>query len=300
MKGRFLVIVVVMLLAFTALCQAAEDKFDTITIGFLTWNGPFKGQQQWAATGDYLAEKLRRPVVILPLEFKEVLPTVEAGEVDFFTADPSMFATAKVRYGAEAVVTMKNAVIGTDRIGGVIFTAAGNKSINGLTNLKGKKFGAVRRWSFAGWQMAEKEFQDAGIDAYTFFHTLRFFETPQAVIKAVLARQVDAGTVPTGLIELAVADGELALEDLKILEKKHHRDFPYLCSTILYPNFPLAKTANVDKKLAAQVAAALKALKPEDQQLKDTGLTGWIDPLDYSGIEKLQAQLKGGGYGRGK
>ncbi|MCW5198783.1 phosphate/phosphite/phosphonate ABC transporter substrate-binding protein [Desulfobulbus sp. F3] len=289
MKGKILAATAAMLLAVAALSQAAGK----VTIGFLVWNGPFSGRQQWAATGEYLAEKLGRPVEVLPLAVNEVLPAVESGSVEFFTADPAMFVTAKTRYGAEPVATMKNAVTGSEEIGAVIFTTAGNEKINGLSNLKGKKFGAVRRWSFAGWQMTEREFSDAGVDAYAFFHTLRFFETPQAVIKAVLSRQVDAGTVPTGLLELAAADEEIALEDLKILEKKHHRDFPYLCSTTLYPGFPLAKMPSVDKKLAAQVAAALKTLKPEDQALKDAGLTGWIDPLDYSEVEKMLEQLRG-------
>jgi len=290
MKRKILAAVVALVLALVSLAQAAEE----ITIGFLVWNGPFSGRQQWASTGEYLAEKLGRPVEVLPLAVNEVLPAVESGRVEFFTADPAMFATAKVRYGAEAVATMNNAVTGNEQAGAVIFTAANKIRINGLTDLQGKKFGALRRWSFAGWRMAEKEFLDAGLDAYTYLHTLRFFETPQAVIKAVLSCQVDAGTVPTGLLEQAVANGEITLDQVKILEKKHHRNFPYLCSTVLYPNFPLAKTANVDKKLALQVADALKALKPEDQPLKDSGLTDWIDSLDYSGIEQLQEQLKGG------
>jgi twitching motility protein PilJ len=297
MNKKIIAAIAALLCGCVALCQAAEDN---ITIGFLSWNGPFKAIQQWSATGDYLTEKIGRPVTVIPLEFKEVLPAVESGKVDFFTADPSMFATAKAKYGAQAVVTMKNAVTGTDVIGAVIFTAASNRSINGLTNLKDRKFGAVRRWSFAGWQMAEKEFQDAGINAYTFVSSLRFFETPQAVIKAVLAKQVDAGTVPTGLLELAAAEGGINIEEVKILEKKFHSDFPFLCSTVLYPGFPLAKTATVDRKLANQVAAALKELKPGDKPLKDAGLSGWIDPLDYSGIEEIQGQLKGGGYNGGK
>jgi ABC-type phosphate/phosphonate transport system substrate-binding protein len=294
MKGKMLAAAAALVFACAALAQAADEK---IIIGFLVWNGPFKGQQQWAATGEYLAEKLRRPVEVLPLKVQDVLPAVEEGRVNFFTADPAMFTAAKARYGAEAVLTMNSVGTGTEHIGAVLFTASGNSSINGLTNLKGKKFGAVRRWSFAGWQMAEKEFSDAGLDAYTFVHTLRFFETPLAVIKAVLDRQVDAGTVPTGLLEQAEAAGEISLDNVKILEEKHHRDFPYLCSTVLYPGFPLARTVDTDKKLAAQVAAALKALKPGDKPLQDAGLTGWIDPLNYSGIEKLQKQLKGRGFG---
>lgn len=287
---RILLAALAVLLFFSAaVCQAAGG----VTIGFLVWNGPFDGQRQWAATGRYLAEKLRQPVRVLPLSYQDLLPAVAAGKVDFFTADPSMFITAQAKYGATAVATMKNAVIGTEYNGAVIFTAADSKSINGLTNLRDKKFGALRRWSFAGWQMAEKEFKNAGIDAYTFFHTIRFFETPQAVVKAVLSGKVDAGTLPTGLLEREFANGNGTMKDFKILARKFHQDFPFACSTDLYPGFVLAKTATVEPELAAQVAAALKELEPGDRPLADAELDGWVDPLDYSGVAKVLGQLKG-------
>jgi len=274
-----------------AAAQAGEKE---ITIGFLSWNGPFKGMRQWGATGDYLAEQLGRPVTVRPLDFKEVLPAAASGTVDFFTADPAMFVIAKREHGAEAVLTMKNTLVGTDQLGAVIFTAAENSAVNGLTNLKGKKFGALRRRSFAGWQMAEKEFLDAGLEPYTYLSTLRFFENPQAVAKAVLSRQIDAGTMPTGLLEQLAAEGALRLDDVKILEQKFHPDFPYLCSTLLYPSFPLARTAGADEKLGRQIAAALKALPPDHPVLLDSGISGWVDPLDYAGVEQVLGQLKGG------
>jgi ABC-type phosphate/phosphonate transport system substrate-binding protein len=279
------------LLASFGLCRAAEEE--RVTFGVLVWNGKSKGAQQWEAVGRHIAQRLGRPVDIEPLEFKEVLPAAEAGSVHFFTADPSMFVTAQRDYGAKPVLTMKNATVGTDSIGSVIFTAADNQAVNSLSGLQGKKFGALRRWSFAGWQMAEKEFADAGIDVYSFVHTLRFFETPQAVIKAVISGAVDAGTVPTGLLEREAANGEIQMEDVKILEKKFHSGFPYACSTVLYPGFVLARTAAVDDKLANQVAEVLKELSPDDPALKDAGVAGWVDPLDYSGIKELHGQLKG-------
>lgn len=289
MRRILLAALAALLFLSAAVCQAAGG----ITIGFLVWNGPFDGQRQWAATGRYLTEKLRQPVRVLPLSYQDLLPAVAAGKVDFFTADPSMFITTQGKYGATAVATMKNAVIGTEYNGAVIFTAATEKSINGLSNLRDKKFGGLRRWSFAGWQMAEKEFKDAGIDAYTFFHTLRFFETPQALVKAVLSGTVDAGTLPTGLLEREIANGNGTRADFKILARKFHRDFPFLCSTVLYPGFVLAKTAKVEPELAAQIATALKELEPGDAPLVDAELDGWVEPLDYSGVAEVLGQLKG-------
>ncbi len=290
MIQKILLPALTVLFLWAASCQAAGGG---ITIGFLVWNGPFDGQRQWASTGHYLAEKLGQPVKVLPLSYNELLPAVAAGKVDFFTTDPSMFVTAKAKYGAEAVATMKNSVIGTEYNGAIIFTATTNKSINGLTNLRGKKIGALRRWSFAGWQMAEKEFKDAGIDVYTFVHTIRFFETPQAVVKAVRTGKVDAGTLPTGLLEREAANGEAKREDFKILAKKFHPDFPFACSTVLYPGFSLAKTARVDPNLAEQMAEALKELRAGDKPLQDAGLAGWTDPLDYSIVKEVLGQLKG-------
>ncbi len=291
---RVIVIVAVLLFAFTGTSVSAASDTDKVRIGILSWRGPLGFKSQWKATGEYLSEEIGRPVVILPLEFEDVLPAVEKEKVDFFTADPSVFMTAKEQYGATEVLTMK--LINADSVGAVLFTTATNRTVNNLTDLRDRKFGAVRRWSFGGWQMAEKEFRDAGIDPYPFLHTLRFFDTPWAVAKAVLQRKVDAGTVPVSILERMTAAGTIKMEDFKILEQKFHHDFPYICSTELYPGFPLAKTAAVDPMLAAQVAAALKALEPDNRILRDARINGWTDPLDYTNIKVVQSQLRGGGY----
>ncbi|MCI5221206.1 MAG: phosphate/phosphite/phosphonate ABC transporter substrate-binding protein [Candidatus Electrothrix sp. AR4] len=293
MKG-IIMTVLALLLVFTAPNLAASENIEEIRIGILSWRGPLGFKHRWEAAAKYLTKEIGRPVVILPLEFQDVLPSVEAGKVDFFTADPSVFMTAKVQYGATEVLTMKFS--NADSVGAVLFTAANNRTVNELKELKDKKFGALRRWSFGGWQMAEKEFLDSGIDPYPFLHTLRFFDTPQSVVRAVLLRKVDAGTVPASILERMATAGTVKMEDFKILEQKFHVDFPYVCSTELYPGFPLAKTAAVDQELADQVATALKALHPNDSILRDARVTGWIDPLDYTGIKLVQAQLRGGGY----
>ena len=251
-------------------------------------------KKSWEGIGKYLTKALGRPVAILPLEFKDVLPAVKKGKVDFFTADPSMFMSAKTQYGASEVLTMK--LINADSVGAVLFAKSDNEDINSLTDLNGKKFGALQRWSFGGWQMAEKEFRNAGIDPYPFLHTLRFFDKPVAVVRAVLRGQVDAGTVPASILERMAKTGEIKMRDVKLLRQKEYPDFPYVCSTELYPGFPLAKTAAVSHSLGHEVANALKALQPGDKVLRAARIRGWVDPLDYTDIKVVQSQLRGGGY----
>jgi ABC-type phosphate/phosphonate transport system substrate-binding protein len=273
---------------------AQKSTNETVKIGILSWNGPLGFKKSWEGIEKYLSKEIGRPFELVPLEFKEVLPAVRQGTVEFFTADPSMFISAKTKYGAEEILTMK--LINADSVGAVIFTKKDNDKVSQLPDLRGKKFGALHRWSFGGWQMAEKEFRDAGIDPYPFLHTLRFFDKPDAVVRAVLSGQVDAGTIPASILERMTRTGAIKMQDVKFLNQKDYPDFPYACSTELYPGFPLAKTAAVGHTLAHEVADALKALKPGDKILKAARITGWVDPLDYTDLEVVQSQLRGGGY----
>ena len=288
----FILLLFVITPGFATLKKTTSD--DEVRIGILSWRGPLGFKKRWEATEKYLSQALGKSVTVLPLEFEDVLPAVKKGKVDFFTADPSMFMSAKSQYGASEVLTMK--LSRADSVGAVVFTRADNNKVSQLSDLRRKRFGALQRWSFGGWQMAEKEFRNAGIDPYPFLHTLRFYDKPSAVVRAVLSGQVDAGTIPSSLLERMEKAGKIDMSDVKILREKDYPDFPYACSTELYPGFPLAKTATVGQELASHVAAALRGLRPGDQALKDARITSWVEPLDYSEIKIVQSELRGGGY----
>jgi len=270
-----------------------------VKIGVLAKNGPAKALKKWAATGEYLNSRISgKTFEIVPLDFDKVFPAVASGEVDFFLVNSSMFVTAKVKFGAEPVLTMINSRQGKalTSFGGVIFTNAYNDSVNNLTDIKGKKFMAVKKSSFGGWQMAYKEFLDAGIDPAKDFASLEFGGKHDNVVFAVQNEVVEVGTVRTDTLERLAASGAIAMEDFKIIARKEYPDFPFVCSTKLYPEWPLARTAGTDAALTAQVVAALKELKPEDKAAKAAKIVGWTDPLDYSGVEELQKVLGVGAY----
>jgi twitching motility protein PilJ len=268
-------------------------------IGVLAKNGPVKALAKWKTTGDYLSQAISgHTFEVVPLGFDDVNPAVEAGKVDFFLVNSSMFVTAKVKFGATAIATMVNSRQGQPlkSFGGVILTTAENDDINSLADLKGKTFMAVKQSSFGGWQMAYKEILDAGIDPQSDFAKLEFGGKHDNVVYAVMNEAVDAGTVRTDTMERMAAAGEIDLEEFKLITPKAHADFPFLCSTTLYPEWPLAKVASTPAAIADQVVVALKALKPADEAAKKAKVVGWVDALDYGPIENLQASLKIGAF----
>ena len=288
-KTILLSLLLVFVLTSTAL---AADAFK---IGVLAKRGPVKAMAQWKATGDYLSEKIQgKTFEIVPLDFAQVNPAIEKNEVAFFLVNSSMFVTAKVKYGASAIATMVNSRQGKplQSFGGVILASAENDGINSLADLKGKSFMAVEESSFGGWQMALKEILAAGLNPKSDFSKLEFGGKHDNVVLAVLNGAIDAGTVRTDTLERMAAEGVVEMDEFKIINKQEHEGFPFVCSTALYPEWPLAKCKATDEAVAKEVVEALKQLKPEDKAAKDAKVVGWVDALDYGPVEELQKLLK--------
>lgn len=290
--------VLLLVFAMVAPVLAAE----TVKIGVLAKNGPVKAMKMWKATGDYLTAKIPgKTFEIVPLDFEAVFPAIEASRVDFFLVNSSMFVTAQVKYGAVPVATMVNSRQGQPlkAFGGVVITTADNDAVNSLADLKGKTFMAVEKTSFGGWQMAYKEMLDAGLDPSADLSQLEFGGKHDNVVLAVLNGAVDAGTVRTDTLERMASGGEIALDEFKIIHRQDHDGFPFVCSTALYPEWPLAKVQGTSDELAAQVVDALKALSDTDTAAQDAKVVGWVAALDYAPVDALQRALKIGAYADG-
>lgn len=299
MKKTFIFIAVLMSLMLIATVCFAKD---TYKIGVLAKNGPVKAMKMWKATGDFLTAKVNgKKFEIVPLGFDAVNPAIKEGKVDFFLVNSSMFVTAKVKFGAVPVATMINSRQGKPlkSFGGVIIVSADNDEINTMADLKGKPFIAVKKSSFGGWQMAYKEILGAGVDPFKDLPKLDFAGKHDNVVLAVQNGAVPAGTVRTDTLERMEAAGEIDMEDFKIINKKTHNGFPFVCSTALYPEWPLAKVKDTPDDVVAEVVAALKQLKPTDPAAKNAKVVGWVDALDYNPVEELQKTLKVGAYAGG-
>lgn len=292
--------VMVMAILFSLIVVPSLSAAKTVKIGVLAKNGPVKALKMWKATGEYLNGKMAgHTFEIVPLGFDAVNPAIERGDVDFFLVNSSMFVTAKVRFGASAIATMVNSRQGLPlkSFGGVIITSADNDAINGFGDLKGKTFMAVKKSSFGGWQMAYKELLDTGLDPFKDFSKLEFGGKHDNVVLAVQNGAVESGTVRTDTLERMAASGVIDMEEFKVLGAKKTDGFPFVFSTALYPEWPLAKVKGTSDALARKVADALKLLKPDAPAAKNAKIVGWVDALDYQPVEALQKKLKVGAYG---
>ncbi|MES9851310.1 MAG: phosphate/phosphite/phosphonate ABC transporter substrate-binding protein [Candidatus Thiodiazotropha sp. L084R] len=268
-------------------------------IGVLAKRGVAKAMKKWGDTAEYMTQAVAGDsFTIVPLDFDAVFPAIEKKEVDFFLVNSSMFVTAQVKFGANAVATMVNSRQGKalKSFGGVMLTYVDRDDINSTADIKGKNFMAVKESSFGGWQMAYKELLDQGIDPNKDFASLQFGGKHDNVVLAVQNGEVDAGTVRTDTLESMASAGDIDMSEFKIISAKTHSEFPFVVSTALYPEWPFAKISNTPDEVATRVAEVLLGMKSDSKAAKSAKIVGWTAPLDYTEVEDLQKLLKVGAY----
>lgn len=284
----FMTVTLVLLFASSALAE--------LKVGVLAKRGAPHAMKQWGPTGEYLTSKMGEPVTIVPLKFEAIEPMVKDGKVDFFLANSAFFVELEKKYGVKAVATMINSREGKalDKFGGVIFTKAGSP-INTLADIKGKKFMIVDRASFGGAHMAWRQFLDNGIDPEKDFAEFVEGNKHDNVVLAVLNGTMDAGTVRSDTMERMQAEGKIKMEDFKIIDQVKD-DFPFVHSTILYPEWPMAAVKHVNPDVAKKLGEALKSISNDSPAAQSAKIVGWNDPADYASVRECLTAIKFGAF----
>lgn len=265
-----------------------------VRIGVLAKRGAAKTMQKWGPTGDYLSGKMGEQVVIVPLKFTDIEPVVKEGRIDFLLANSAFYVEMEKKYGAKAVATLINSRGGKalDTFGGVIFVK-NDSPIRTLADIKGRKFMVVKYSSFGGGQMAWRLLLENGIDPKT--DTAAFLEGKKHdnVVLAVKNGVAEVGTVRSDTLERMAEEGKVAMADFRIIHQVDD-DFPFVHSTRLYPEWPMAALAGTEPDLAARLAEALKALPAGSPAAQAARIIGWQDPADYTSVRECLTLI---GYG---
>lgn len=277
--------------------NTAQPTTTEVKIGVLAVRGKEKCLQRWNPTAEYLNQKIPgRSFTIVPLDFDEMQKVVGTEQVDFFITNSSMYVSLYAHYRAMRLATIKTNILGQGltQFGGVIFSRSDRNDILSVQDLPGKRFMAVDKKSFGGWQMAWRHLLNHDINPEKDFKELVFGGSDDAVVLAVLNKTVDAGTVRTSTLEQMAKEGKIRLDQFRVLDDQSQTtpDFPHLHTTALYPEWPFAKINHTDEELAREVGIALLQMQPGDEAAKAADLTGWTIPLDYQSVHDCLKKIK--------
>ncbi|MES9978246.1 MAG: phosphate/phosphite/phosphonate ABC transporter substrate-binding protein, partial [Candidatus Thiodiazotropha sp. 6PLUC5] len=261
-----------------------------VRIGVLAKRGYEKSHQRWDATAAYLSESLPEyQFTIVPMGFDDIPVIVKNKLVDFVIVNSGIYVDLAVRYGARRILTLVNELSPgnrTSQFGSVVFTLESRDDIKRLEDLKNQRIAAVHTTSLGGWIMVQREFKSHDIDRWD-FAALRFLNTHDAVVDAILNREAEVGIVRTDTLERMSQEGLVNIEDFRIISAKQHDNFPYAISTPLYPEWPFALLPHTPLELARKVSIALLSLPPEHRATNDANIYGWTIPENYQTVDDL-------------
>ncbi len=275
------------------LSNAVASSDAPYRVGVLAKRGEAIANARWQPTVDYLTQRIEGArFVLAPLTFEEITPALQARKIDFLLANSGLYIQAEQGFGAFRIATLINHRGDKSQIqfGGVIFTRADDSRFDNLNDLKGERFGAVDPTSLGGYLMARLELMNQGIDAERDLR-LEFFHTHDAVVRAVLAGRVDAGTVRTDTLERMSEAGLVDLHKIRVLNPRIVPGFPFRVSTALYPEWPMAALPHTPRRLVSQVATALLELTEETPAIRSSHIQGWTVPANYQPVHELYKAL---------
>jgi diguanylate cyclase (GGDEF)-like protein/PAS domain S-box-containing protein len=284
-KKQLIFLLMILSVFYTVALYAAEP----LRVGILAYRPKAQTVQQWQPITQYLALKLNRPVVLSAYGYGELNRAIEDHQVDVVLTNPGHYIQLRYLHGLSApLATMmnKDGQWQLDRFGGVIFTRADNTDINKLTDLKNKRIAVIDGESLGGYQMQAYMLKQANI---------RLDETQllstgiphDRTVSAVLSKQADVGFLRTGVLEGMVNEGKLALSQIKIINEQSNKHFPFLLSTKLYPEWPVAVMSDVDANTTKALAVALLSLPIDGAEVRAAGIYSFITPANYSEVEDL-------------
>lgn len=235
-------------------------------------------------------------MTIVPLKFEAIEPAVAHQKVDFVLANSAFYVELQKKHGVEAVATLINSRNGNalSTFGGVILVKA-DSPIQNIADIAGKKFMVVKKSSFGGAQMAWRLLKENGVDPETDCAEFMFGNKHDNVVFAVKNGACDVGSVRSDTMERMADEGKIKMADFRIIHKVDD-GFPFVHSTQLYPEWPIAACAHTNKAKAAQLAGALKALTQDNPAARSAKIVGWEEPADYAPVRECLTVINYGAF----
>jgi len=266
-----------------------------LKFGVLAFRPKEQVLEQWRPLASYLEKKLERNVKITPYSYSELDSAIAQNEVDVVITNPAHYILHIHRsYLSAPLVTLitRHEEHQLSVFGGVIFTRSNTSGINALSDLAGKRIAVTKLGSLGGYRMQAYELLIAGFPQLDKNKLLITGMPHDNIVAAVLSNNADIGFVRTGVLESLSNEGKINLNSIRIINQQALLTYPFITSTRLYPEWPVAIMPKVDNELARQLTVALLSLPPKHIASIKANINGFTIPATYSEVEKLLRSLR--------
>lgn len=264
----------------------------TVNFGVFTYRSAEKIKEEYVPIAEYLSQKLDMQVIIKPLSQKELEKELAAGHLDIVATNPTHYLSLqkqKKTTGAIATLVKEHQKHYTSYLGGVIITHKDTKNIDSLQDLKGKHIAIPGKAFLGGYLSQVYELVESNININEQLTTVSL-KSHNAVVNAVLNKEVDAGFIRTGILEEMADEAKLNINDFKILNPQEFSYFPLKISTRLYPEWAIVAAQTLDVQSVSKIAVALYGY--ETQRRGNNIIVGFTIPGDYVEIDTLARTLR--------
>ena len=272
------------------------DETKNLRFGVLSFRPKEITTAQWQPLTQELEKNLSGyHIELIPLTFPEFDKAVKDKPLDFILTNPEHYILLKNRIGINAVATIITLEKGhpTTQFSGVIFTRTDKTNIQTLDDLNNKIIASPSEESLGGYLMQRWELEKNNVQPKAFIFTGMPHDK---VVNEVLAGNVDAGFVRSGVLEKLEQSGKVQLGEnssIRVLAPHAITDgISVLHSTDHYPEWAFSVTKNIDPDIAKRVALTLLNIKLNSEIAKTAGIAGFNAPADYTSVEILMLRLR--------
>jgi PAS domain S-box-containing protein len=287
----------ILLTLFGSTTVFAQEK---IKIGVLAYQPLAVMEKSWGKFASLLEESF--PGYLFEVVFlkNEALDQAVASRtVDYVFTSSANYIYLKKRFGLSApsaMVIKRYHGQPLSAFGGVIFTTDRNQGINTLEDIPGNTIATIGMAGVGGYKLQAYEMLKKDVALPRHDDLLATGQPQDNVVRAVLENRAQVGFVRTGVLERMASNGELALEQIKVINQQNLPGYPYLSSTPLYPEWPFAALPHVDSQLTRKLTGLLLSLPYGEAFDGKTGLYGFDIPADYQGMDHVLKALRAPPY----
>jgi diguanylate cyclase (GGDEF)-like protein len=286
-RPPFLFAILLWLLMAVGAARGAAGPEQVYRVGVTAFRDKAVTVREWQPTMDYLSEKIPGTrFEAVPMTIDEFEMALGKHELHFILTNPQHYIIMETIFGVSRVATLVKQENGkqVNTFGGVIFTRSERHDINRLEDVKGKRIAAVDRTSFAAFLLQYDMLLQHGVDIDT-DSRVRFLGFPQDLcVQAVLDGQADVGFARTGVLEAMAREGKIELNRLRVIRPAQLPEFPFLVTTGLFPEWPLAAVPQVPIDITNKVVASLLQMPPDSPAAKSARYYRWSTPLEYQNV----------------